>query len=78
MDTAVIYRQVATTNDSGETSVTPTAIGTVTAEGEVTVIEIMALALRAATDACQVGFNKAVIRVLIQRQMSSNRLQGGR
>ena len=55
------------------TNRTATRTATVTAAGEVTVIEIKALALRAATDACQVGFNKAVIRVLIQRQMNLNR-----
>jgi hypothetical protein len=40
----------------------------------VTVIEIKAAALRAATDALQAGFNKAVTRVLIQRLMQTNRL----
>jgi CRP-like cAMP-binding protein len=47
---------------------------TITAVGEVTIIEIRAAALRAATDACQVGFNKAVTRVLIQRLVQTNRL----
>ncbi len=45
---------------------------TITAQGEVTVIEIKAAALRAATDACQVGFNKAFMRVLIERLMQAN------
>jgi len=45
---------------------------TITANGEVTVIEIKATALRAATDACQVGFNKAFMRVLIERLMQAN------
>ena len=74
-------RQVATISPGqcfGEmiyfTNRTATRTATVTAASEVTVIEIKALALRAATDACQVGFNKAVIRVLIQRQMNLNRL----
>src|SRR6185369_5854347 len=40
---------------------------TITALGEVSVIEIKASALRAATDACQVGFNKAFMGVLIER-----------
>jgi serine/threonine protein kinase len=46
---------------------------TITAQNEVTVIEIKAEALRAATDACQVGFNKAFMRVLIERLMQANR-----
>jgi serine/threonine protein kinase len=45
---------------------------TITAQGEVTMIEIKAEALRAATDACQVGFNKAFMRVLIERLMQAN------
>jgi len=45
---------------------------TITANSEVTVIEIKAAALRAATDACQVGFNKAFMRVLIERLMQAN------
>ena len=40
---------------------------------EVTVIEIKADALRAATDACQVGFNKAFMRVLVERLTQANR-----
>jgi hypothetical protein len=46
---------------------------TITARDEVTVIEIKAETLRAATDACQVGFNKAFMRVLIERLMQANR-----
>jgi serine/threonine protein kinase len=45
---------------------------TITAQGEVTVIEIKAEALRASTDACQVGFNKAFMGVLIERLMQAN------
>jgi serine/threonine protein kinase len=45
---------------------------TITAQGEVTMIEIKAETLRAATDACQVGFNKAFMRVLIERLMQAN------
>ena len=47
---------------------------TIMAVEEVTVIEIRAAALRAATDGCQNGFNKAVTRVLIQRLTQTNRL----
>ena len=47
---------------------------TVTARGDVTIIEIKASALHAATDACQVGFNKAVTRVLIERLIHTNKL----
>ena len=46
---------------------------TIIARSEVTVIEIKAETLRAATDACQVGFNKAFMRVLIERLMQANR-----
>jgi eukaryotic-like serine/threonine-protein kinase len=53
--------------DSGERRTT-----TITAASEVTMIEIRAEALRAATDACQVGFNKAFMRVLIERLMQAN------
>jgi CRP-like cAMP-binding protein len=45
---------------------------TITANTEVTVIEIRASALRAATDACQVAFNKSFMRVLIERLMQAN------
>jgi eukaryotic-like serine/threonine-protein kinase len=47
---------------------------TVTTRSEVTVIEIKATALRAATDSCQAAFNKAVTRVLIERLAQTNRL----
>ena len=40
---------------------------TVTTGGDATVIECTAGALRAATDACQVGFNKGCMRVLVDR-----------
>ena len=46
---------------------------TITARSEVTMIEIKAETLRAATYACQVGFNKAFMRVLIERLMQANR-----
>ena len=46
---------------------------TITARNEVTIIEIRAETLRNATDACQVGFNKAFMRVLIERLMQANR-----
>jgi eukaryotic-like serine/threonine-protein kinase len=51
---------------------------TITATGEVTVIEIKADALRAATDACQVGFNKAFMRVLVDRLTQANLRLAGR
>ena len=47
---------------------------TVTARSKVTVIEIRAAALRAATDACQNAFNKAVTRVLVERLAQTNKL----
>jgi serine/threonine protein kinase len=40
---------------------------TVTTGSDATVIEFRASALRAATDACQVGFNKGCMRVLVDR-----------
>jgi serine/threonine protein kinase len=46
---------------------------TISARAEVTVIEIKRDALRASTDACQVGFNKAFMRVLIERLTQANR-----
>jgi serine/threonine protein kinase len=52
----------------------PRRTTTVTAASEVTVIEIKAAALRAATDGLQAGFNKAVTRVLIDRLDQTNRL----
>jgi len=45
---------------------------TITAAGEITVMEIKADALRAATDGCQVGFNKAFMRVLVDRLTQAN------
>jgi serine/threonine protein kinase len=47
---------------------------TVTARGRITVMQIMAGALRIATPACQVGFNKAFMRVLVERLVQANRL----
>jgi CRP-like cAMP-binding protein len=46
---------------------------TVTAHHGATVLEIKADALRSATDACQVCFNRAFMRVLISRLMDANR-----
>jgi serine/threonine protein kinase len=51
---------------------------TITAIREVTVIEIKSDALRAATDACQVGFNKAFMRVLVERLTQANLRLAGR
>ena len=51
---------------------------TITAIGDVTVIEIKSDALRAATDACQVGFNKAFMRVLVDRLTQANLRLAGR
>jgi hypothetical protein len=51
---------------------------TITATGEITVMEIKADALRAATDACQVGFNKAFMRVLVDRLTQANLRLAGR
>jgi serine/threonine protein kinase len=51
---------------------------TITATNEVTVIEIKSDALRAATDACQVGFNKAFMRVLVERLTQANLRLAGR
>jgi serine/threonine protein kinase len=45
---------------------------TIVATEQITVIEIRAEALRAATDACQVGFNKAFMRVLTDRLSQAN------
>lgn len=45
---------------------------TITARTQVTAIEIKAEAIRAATDACQAAFNKACMRVLIERLVHSN------
>jgi eukaryotic-like serine/threonine-protein kinase len=46
---------------------------TVTARGRITVMQIRAGALRIATAACQVGFNKAFMRVLTERLAQANR-----
>jgi eukaryotic-like serine/threonine-protein kinase len=51
---------------------------TITATTKVTVMEIRADALRAATDACQVGFNKAFMRVLVDRLTQANLRLAGR
>jgi len=45
---------------------------TVTARTPITVMEVKADAMRAATDACQAAFNKACMRVLIERLVDSN------
>jgi eukaryotic-like serine/threonine-protein kinase len=45
---------------------------TIIARTGITVIEIKAEAIRAATDACQAAFNKACMRVLIERLVQSN------
>ena len=45
---------------------------TVTTSSDATIIEFKASALRAATDACQVGFNKGCMRVLIDRLAQSH------
>jgi serine/threonine protein kinase len=45
---------------------------TIIAGEVITAIEIKAEALRAATDACQVGFNKAFMRVLVERLSQAN------
>jgi eukaryotic-like serine/threonine-protein kinase len=47
---------------------------TITALGPITVMEIKTKALDAATDGCQVGFNKAFMRVLIDRLVQANRM----
>jgi len=46
---------------------------TIVARGAITVIEIRAEAIRSATDAFQAAFNKACMRVLIERLLQSNR-----
>jgi eukaryotic-like serine/threonine-protein kinase len=51
---------------------------TITATSKVTIIEIRADALRAATDGCQVGFNKAFMRVLVERLTQANLRLAGR
>jgi len=44
---------------------------TVTTGSDATIIEFKAVTLRAATDACQVGFNKGCMRVLVDRLAQS-------
>jgi len=46
---------------------------TITARTPVTIVEIKARAMRVASDACQVAFQKAFIRVLIDRLTQTNR-----
>jgi len=46
---------------------------TVTAQGRITSIQIKAEALRGASASCQVGFNKAFMRVLVERLAQANR-----
>jgi len=46
---------------------------TVTAHSRITAMQIKSGALRIATPACQVGFNKAFIRVLVERLAQANR-----
>jgi serine/threonine protein kinase len=45
---------------------------TIVARSEITVMEVKAETMRAATDACQAAFNKACMRVLIERLVQSN------
>src|SRR5260221_3523536 len=45
---------------------------TIVSTQQITVIDIKTDALRAATDACQVGFNKAFMRVLVDRLSQAN------
>jgi serine/threonine protein kinase len=45
---------------------------TITARGPITVMEAKADAMRVATDGCQAAFNKACMRVLIERLVDSN------
>jgi hypothetical protein len=45
---------------------------TVTTRGPITVMEVKSDAMRAASDACQSAFNKACMRVLIERLVYSN------
>ena len=45
---------------------------TIVSTEQITVIDIKTDALRAATDACQVGFNKAFMRVLVDRLSQAN------
>lgn len=52
---------------------TAVRVTSVRACGEITVLEITTRALRAASDPCQVSFQKAFMRVLIDRLTQSNR-----
>jgi hypothetical protein len=54
---------------SGETSLRGT---TIRSRSGVLILEVKAEALRAATDACQVQFNKAFMRILIDRLTAAN------
>ena len=54
---------------SGETTLRNT---TIRARSPVLVLEIRARALMGATDACQVQFNKAFMRILIDRLTAAN------
>jgi len=47
---------------------------TITTLGPITMMEIKTRALDASTDGCQVGFNKAFMRVLIGRLVQANRM----
>jgi len=45
---------------------------TIAAHGDITVLEVKADAMRAASDACQAAFNKCCMRVLMERLVHSN------
>jgi serine/threonine protein kinase len=45
---------------------------TIAARGDITVLEVKADAMRAASDACQAAFNKCCMRVLMERLVHSN------
>jgi len=47
---------------------------TITSLGQIIVMEVKTRALDAATDGCQVGFNKAFMKVLIDRLVQANRM----
>ena len=47
---------------------------TITSQGSITIMEIKTKALDASTDGCQVGFNKAFMKVLIDRLVQANRM----
>ena len=63
---------------SARCSISPTASSaaprTITARGKVIVMQIKFAALRIASDACQNGFHKAFMRVLVERLAKANRL----